>query len=160
MPSIKRIDLSLDFKSLEVEAFAIGDKNDCAVKAVAIVCDVPYKLVHERLTALGRKKGRGTKRTTTESLVKSLGFEIRKWTFKERLDMVKSYPSPHCRVLHNITIHHPRRFPAAWANVHPNLLLFSRGHVSALKNGQLIDWAVNKAKRVYEVWEIREIRKV
>jgi hypothetical protein len=38
----------------------IEDKNDCAVRALSVVFDLPYEFVSRKLTEFGREKGRGT----------------------------------------------------------------------------------------------------
>lgn len=157
MAKINRVDHPVDFKSMCIHSSENKENNDCAVKAVAIVCGVSYREAKEKLNGLGRKDGRGTHRWTTEEAIKSLGFSVRKWSIRERLDMIATYPSPHDR-LHSITSHHPRRFPKSWEAMEgKSLLLFSRGHVLAYKNGMVQDWSINKALRIREIWEISNV---
>lgn len=155
MPRIKRVELPTDYRSLHFESNKLGEANDCAVVAVALACDVSYAAAHARLVELGRKLRKGTRRTLTENAIRSFGFTVRYWSFRERVAMVDSYPEPHRRVLKSITSHHPRRFPAAWANV-GTVLLFSARHVLCFKKGTVLDWSINKALRINEVWEIRK----
>lgn len=155
MPRIKRIGYSPIFNSLHAEAGAINENNDCAVKAVALTCNVPYSVAHETLAKLGRKKRKATWNPLIKDAIRQLGFNLRVWSFDECWALIKSYPGVHGRVLTSITTHHPRRFPKQWAQFKDRRLLFLvRGHIGAVIGGELIDWSVNKAKRVTEVWEV------
>lgn len=155
MARIKNTTTPMDFRSLKHEGALTGDTNDCAVIAVAVACGVPYKEAQAALTLLGRRMRGGTQRNHTRRAIEQFGFRIVEWTSAQKIRMIHSYPSPHNR-LHGITSHHPRRFPAQWATVHNNMLLFSRRHVLALKNGAVQDWSINNALRIGEVWEVHK----
>ena len=153
MPRIHRTSLSEDYCNMSIEAGKIGDRNDCAVRAISLACDVPYAEVHALLKKLGRKEGKGTPLIASERAIMELGFRIRKWPFAEHRGMIATYPSPHNR-LHSITTHHLRRFPQAWAGCHPNMIWITARHMLAVKDGVVRDWSINRALRVWHIWEI------
>lgn len=142
-----------DFTNMKAELE--GDKNYCAVVAVALITNTPVQKVQALMATHGRKIGRGTKRETTRKVLEELGYKIKEWSFVERHAIVLGYPAPHNN-LQGITTHHPRRFPSAWAG-QPDMLMFSRAHVSAYVNGIVCDWAVKHSKRVVDIWTVEKI---
>lgn len=155
MARIKRISFSPKFTELQMEAYMIGERNDCTVKAVALVCDVPYKTAHEALKKVGRENGKRTFEYL--AAVRSLGFHVREWSFTEKQEVIWSYPKGHTH-LHSITTHHPRRFPKAWMpHRNKRLLFLVHRHIAAVVRGEVHDWTVNKSKRVTQIWEVWKI---
>ena len=140
------------FKALQNESWKKNERNDCVVKALAIVCDLPYDVVHSALAKHGRKNCQVTRRWVTTAALKELGFSARAWTYQERRAMIASYPGAHSN-LQNITVHHPVRFAAAWSG-QPPTLLFMNGHVAALRDDLVHDWTKGTSRRVCEIWTI------
>ena len=50
----------IDFKEVKVRSSKMRERNDCAVKALAIAAEKPYEEVHALFKRLGRKNRRGT----------------------------------------------------------------------------------------------------
>lgn len=149
MPAIKKIGYTQIFSQLNNTSFAEGETNDCSVKAVALVCDIDYKTAKAALAANGRKDRQGAYTSDIVRTVRGFGkTAVVTWARQ----IIDKYPSPHRDVLKNVTTHHPRRFNKVWPK--GRFLLFSRGHVSAVIDGVLHDWAVNSAKRVYQIYEV------
>lgn len=144
-----------EFTLLDTLAKAKGETNDCAVKAVALACDVPYDVAHAALREAGRQDKQGTFHWTTRKAIKKLGFKVREWTFKEKQAAIKKYPGVHSKLAY-ITTHHPRRFPEAWEGCHPNMLWRSARHILSVKDGKVMDWSVNNSLRVVDIWEIEK----
>ena len=154
MPRIHKTSTTSAFDSMSVLARSMGENNDCAVKAIALACNVPYATAHATLAQLGRKKGRGTYRTLSYKAVGLLGYNVTMWTTAERRRLIESYPKAH-RILRHITTHHPRRFKKVWSGMADRtFMLFCATHVAVVKGGELHDWTVNKAMRVVDIWEI------
>lgn len=146
MPAIKKISYTTTFSQLNDQSFKHGETNDCAVKAVALVTEKLYSEAHRALADRGRKTRQGTPFRAIDETIKEFGYKV------ERVDpreIIAAYPSPHRDVLKNITTHHPRRFNKVWPK--GTYLLYSRAHVSAVIDGELHDWAVNRAKRVWRI---------
>ena len=156
MPKIKRITRSEEYETLAREARELKEKGDCAIKAISIVCGVSYKEVRDCLATYGRQPNTGVYHSEIGRAIRHFDLRYRSWTFMEKMDMVRSYPSPHNQ-LHGITTHHPRRFKKAWEkHSGKKLLIFSSRHVAAFKDGMVHDWSVNASLRVTEIWEILE----
>lgn len=151
MPALKKTARSELFVGLAQEARTLGEKMDCAVKALAIVTGLPYATCHEALSAEGRKVGRRTPDDQWLAALDKLGFAVRRWTSSEMVAMIHSYPK---KGIANITTHHPRRFPKSWAAHRGPLLLRSRGHISAYLDGIVHDWAVNSSKQVWAIYDV------
>lgn len=157
MAKIKRVSWSPSFSDLMVAAASMGETNDCTVKAVALICDVPYAAAHAALQQRGRQSRKGTYYDEYLAVIRSFGFEIREWTYSEKRELIQSYPGAH-KNLRSITTHHPRRFRQAWAPHREKRLLFKCArHVAAFRNGELHDWTVNKAMRVLRIWEVTKV---
>ncbi len=98
-----------------------GEKNDCAVKAVAIVANADYDEVHAIMAELGRKDGKGTP------------FEII-WETLRRLGVWVG-PKDHAAVRYAKTV---RYLPAALPK--GRWLVYTRGHILAVVDGEVKDW--------------------
>lgn len=127
------------------------ESNDCSVISTALACGIPYDEAHAMLAAAGRKDGKGLQTFAQLKAIQDAGF---RYAEVHRRDFIEQYPKAH-HVLKNVTTHHPERFNSVWADG-SNYLLFSRGHVSAVVDGQLIDWAARRQLKVisiYRVWK-------
>lgn len=149
MPAIKKIAYTETFNALNKSSYANGEHNDCSVKALALVANVPYEDAKRTLAARGRKDRAGAYTSTILSAVRDCG---KSPVRVDPASIIAHYPSPHSNVLKSITTHHPRRFNKVWPR--GKFLLFTRGHVSAVIDGVLHDWAVNTAKRAYEIYQV------
>lgn len=156
MPRIKSTLRPTAFTAKQIEASALRENNDCSVKAISIACGVPYAEVHALMKSLGRKDRRATPRIISRRTVEALGYRIREWSIAERINMIRSYPRPHCG-LSSITTHHPRRFPAAWVGCHSNMIWTTARHMLAVKDGAVQDWSINNALRVDTIWEVEKV---
>lgn len=147
MARIGRVGYAPEFQFMMQQTSAMGDRNDCTVKALALVADITYEDAHARLAARGRKNGRGWYMEDVNLELAALGFKVRKVSPAE---YIAQYPGQH-KNLKNVTTHHPRRFPGVFTG---NYIFRSHRHVSAVVNGKLIDWAVNKAIHVWSIYEV------
>jgi len=89
---VKHLPAAREFEDLEGITKAVGENNDCSVKALAATCGVSYKEAQIALSNLGRRKGCGTSVFNILEAVKALGCKavtINKKRFIEK------YPSPH-----------------------------------------------------------------
>ncbi len=150
MPAIKKVSYTTVFSQLNNEAYSKGETNDCSVKAVALVTGALYDDAHRALSTRGRKARHGAYTSDIIAAVRSFG---KTTNAVDARAIIAQYPSPHRDVLKNVTTHHPRRFNKAWPK--GRFLLFSRRHVSAVIDGVLHDWAVNKALRVSYIVEVK-----
>lgn len=150
MPAIKKVSLTTVFSQLNETSAAMGETNDCAVKAVALVANVSYAQAHEALKQRGRKARRGAYTHDIIKAVRAAGKEV---ILVDQRSIIAHYPSPHCNVLKGLTTHHPRRFNKVWPK--GRYLMFVARHVAAVIDGELHDWTVNKAKRVVALYQVK-----
>lgn len=152
MPALKKVAHTEVFAGLSQEAKSLGEQMDCAVKAISVVTGLPYATCHAAVAAAGRNDRRRTPDRIWKAALDTLGFDVREWSAKERIEVIMSYPK---KGIATITTHHPRRFPKVWGQFADRALLFrSRGHISGVTGGVVHDWAINSSKQVFEVYEV------
>ena len=115
----------------------VGETNDCAVKAVAIVCDKPYRMVQDKLSSLGRRSRQGTQTVAIEKAIKGYGFKITR-----------------------VEGESPYRFggtPTTLTNRLPSkgmYFAYTRSHIIAVKNGKIEDWTEGRRHRILQVYKV------
>lgn len=124
------------FASTKTDSLTFNEKNDCAVKAIAITHNVEYSQVHKMLRAEGRVNRKGTYRHQQEAVSKLLGA-----TF---IDTIPRKVGGGQITVNNIG----RYFPTG------NHMVFTRGHVLALVDGVVQDWTAGRRHRVLNIWTI------
>ncbi len=129
-----------------------NENNDCTVIAIAATTGVGYDAAHTACAAFGRVNKKGMVRSSMHNALKSLGFELVPVLLK---DIIAKYPGNH-KNLGSVTTHHPVRFNSVWRDGN-NYLLHQKGHVSACVNGELLDWAVGRMKRVVAIYKVQKI---
>lgn len=149
MATIKTAPRTEQFNALCENTVAFSEKNDCSVKAVALVCDVSYDVAHAEMAKQGRKKGRGASTTSIELACIALGKNLNPVNPRH---VIAQYPGVH-KNLQNVTTHHPARFADVWKDG-KTYLAYIKGHVLAIVDGQVHDWTVGRAKRIYRIREV------
>ncbi len=150
MPAIKKVAYTNIFTQLNTLSYMEGETNDCSVKAVALVTGCTYSAAKAALAARGRKKGQGAYTHDILAVIRGFGKEA---TRVDERSIIANYPSPHNAKATCITTHHPRRFNKRWPK--GKFLMFSTRHVSTCIDGELHDWAVNSARRVIAMYEVK-----
>lgn len=126
-------------KQLAAKSKSYGEKNDCAVKAVAVVTNATYEEAHAALKAAGRRNGRGTPLPVIMAAVKALGCHVK---FD---DMVNH----HGRNMGRMTIN---RVPAALPK--GRWLVLCRKHILAVKDGEVLDWTEGRRHQARFAWQV------
>lgn len=160
MPALKRIALPDCYAAnlADDHRKAVNEKNDCTVMAMVTVTGLPYAVCHAALEAEGRKIGRGAYTHQYVKALASLGFEARRWSVAEMVNLSRSYWDLHRKQVANITTHHPRRFPKCFEGKGP-LMLKCNGHVAGMDaNGVVHDWTINRSMRVIEIYSVTKVR--
>ncbi len=149
MPRIQPNSMSELYQKVELSSAINREGRDCAVRAVAILCGVDYKIVRDEMERIGRKKGHGTRMWITHTALNHFGFATVR---VPHLEFIQKYPGykPHWK---GITTHHPTRFSKVWKDGHNYLFVTSR-HVAAVIDGRTHDWSDNRALRVLSVYRI------
>ena len=149
MAKIHSTSYASDYSNMRAQSCAMNENNDCAVVALAIVCNVSYAVAHAELKKLGRKDRKGTFFHHTAQAVKNLGKSLQYVSARSFID---TYPGVHKNLKH-VTTHHPRRFNKCF-DPSKTYLFQTRRHILAVKNGETKDWTVNKAKQVVAIHEV------
>lgn len=139
------------YRELQSASSAACETRDCTVKTLAILADLPYGEAHYMLKGLGRKNRRGFLfnprfNARTVDLFAALGYNLKPvpasvWTPGPRV--------PYCCTRRVRTL---RTLPEALPT--GRYMVFTRGHVCALVNGTIEDWAHDKRKHVRYVFEV------
>lgn len=129
----------ITFQEVQRESQAIGETNDCTVKAVSIACQVPYSEAHQYLKSLGRKNRRGHHWQANgigyaEALHK-IGVEGVEVGFRSKT--VKT-------LARELTKGH--------------YMVKVKGHVLAIVDGKVEDWTEGRQHRVLKVMRIKNPR--
>lgn len=120
------------YEALRSEARALGERNDCAVKALAVALGVGYATAHAALARAGRKPGRSTPTWMTDAAARSLGFLLvdHKSAVKRRLGVRSK----------NMTVRQLSQRPDILKAFGPCLIRV-RGHIMGARDGVIHDWA-------------------
>ena len=153
MPRPTKRPMHKEYLDLANNTALVGERGDCAVKAIAAIAKVPYATAHAALAAQGRKNRSGTYQHQTHGALKALGYRV---TEVGGIEFLRQYPSPHCFVLRGITSHHPDRFARVWRDG-KSYLMHTTSHVLACVNGEVIDWSRNKALRVRWIYRVEKV---
>ena len=133
-------------------AAAKDDRNCCSVIAIAALAGISYDEAAEVLQRCGREKGKATSYAVMQQAMQELGLGYRSLEYPERRALIDSYPGAH-KGLKSITPHHAVRFKKAWeAAGIKNGLIFTQGHVMALRDGVVHDHQHQSMKRVVALW--------
>lgn len=122
------------FNDCLTESKALGERNDCTVKAIAIAGDLSYHQTHEMLSRKGRRRGHGCVTVQWEAAMRDLGLE---WTETSR----PRKPNGQGYTMKTIA----RAFPRG------RHIVRVRGHVAALVDGKVEDWTEGRQHRVVRV---------
>ena len=129
------------FNQLERNMATKGERNDCAVKALAIATRQSYNVAHTALAMHGRDDRAGTYPQQTYAATEMLGFSVREvWN---RYDAERGCT---VRTVGN-------KFPKGTYYVHV------RGHILALVNGEVEDWTKGQRRDVLRVSKVEQEEK-
>jgi len=110
----------IEYNSLWNQGIKNFDNGFCTVVAVATICGMSYMRAYKKMMREGRKKRRGAHPITYRTLLRKQGYLVERVDF--RRDGVKTIAQ-------------------AQANyVSGKYLIESRGHISAIVDGDLNDW--------------------
>ena len=116
-------------QDLVKSAKEMGEANDCSVKALATICDLPYKMAHDHMAGIGRVFRCGFR---PDQAIKNLGYQL------HQLAHLKSK-----------TIRTLERELAAEFGGLKVLIYCSRGrHVLAWDGAMIADWTGGRQQRV------------
>lgn len=128
----------MEYTSLQKESNRFGERNDCTVKAYAVVANVSYEEARKEMAKEGRVFRKGLKSdfyAYNNRMLRRLranGFEVefvgcKSKTVRTLGRNIKSKDS---------------------------FLIFTKGHVLAAKEGKIIDWTEGRCHRILTVWKV------
>lgn len=129
----------MNYVKADKGSIAIGERNDCSVKALSIVADIHYGIAHKIMKIGGRKDGCGS---TVASLMAALA--VLGWKNTEVTDSVNAK-----------TIKKVSSDPAFSTG---RFLIYTRGHIVSVIDGKVEDWSEDRALRIKKVWKIEPVK--
>jgi len=153
------------FGAMHEQSKLFGESNDCAVKAVAVVCEVTYGEAWQALAARGRKKRRTTRHNMIFDAVRALGKKtvgsrrgfVSSFGVDEKVDgisfearMLARLETEYGYQVKNLTTRQLTMFPGLLDGETGVYLAFTNCHVVAVARGQVHCWGADRALRIYE----------
>ena len=138
-----------EFNKLANEAASHREKDDCAVKAIALVTGLEYKDALELAAQFGRKPRKGMQTLDIIAAIESIGFKLLQINSKTFIEQYKKSG------IKNVTTHHPERFNEVWKDG-SKYLFFVKGHVAAVIDGVTHDWTQGKSKLVKKIYKVEK----
>jgi len=126
-----------EYVEIKGDADRLGEHNDCAVKAVALTCRVPYGVAHVTLKQLGRSNGRGTPIFMTEEAIEKLGYEM--------VELKRNRQPGGSRYTPKTIGERLKR--GYW-------LCRVRHHIFAVVNGMVLDWTDGRQHRIERIYRV------
>ncbi len=124
------------------ETKRFNEARDCAVKAVALVCNVSYQTAWYALQAEGRRFRGGTSLDKTRRACERLGWVM------EKMDLL-TVRRAGARTM--LTAGRARLFRQG------RFLLGVSGHIAACIDGEVIDWSKGRRHRLSRVYTVRRV---
>lgn len=118
-----------------IDRMELQETNDCAVLSVATITGLPYKEIHSRFQANGRRDQSGTKQTITWAVLQELGWEVG--------PADDSYAGV---TVNNLALAKDEAF-----------LVTTAGHIFAYQNG-VQDWTRGRRHQVIAIYKVTKVR--
>lgn len=131
--------MNITYKHCQAESVNRKEHNDCAVKALAITAGIPYGKAHDIMRIMGRKNGRGFRHRGIYDMVTKYTMAVK---LAGRQAGKLEYPTGY--TMRTIT----ERCQ------HGSYLVFMRGHVAAVVNGEVMDWTKGRLHRVTSIMRV------
>lgn len=129
------------FESVKGVGRSMGERSDCGVIAISIVCNVSYEKAHAALKSAGRRnKGLVYDFQLTQAL-KDFGYCCTGTIQKAQLLKPRTTK----------TIEREPGLDGRW-------LVFTASHVAAMVEGTLHDWTTERNKRITHLWRIERCK--
>lgn len=112
------------------------EANDCTVKALAVVTDLPYAKAWNLMAQQGRRSRKGATMTMVLKALKNAGFDAQDVSQCITEKTVKGIEQ--------------RRLKDCY-------LVTTASHVLAIKHGLVQDWTSGRLHRIQKVWRIKKI---
>lgn len=161
MPVLEKVKLPAEYLLLEKEQKEMGDKNGCAVLAVAALVGKSYKETYKQFELHGRKHRKSTPKTVTKRVCDDYNLKLNMIGNYELYaqdglahKLIKMYPT--ANKPRSLTTYQVQKFPVVWSRL-PNALLFTNAHVSAFVDGVVCDWAIGNKAHIRKIWFVENV---
>lgn len=111
----------------------VCETNDCGVKAVSILCDVPYHVAHRAMKKQGRKDRKGSSYYGIGRAIQSLGFHT------ALIDVS-------AKTMATIS-----RDPEVQQGYYA---VFVKQHIASVVNGKVEDWTQGRRHKIIQVLKV------
>jgi hypothetical protein len=128
----------MNYLTLKEAASQMNEKNDCSVKAVAVVTGKEYPVAHQMLQSKGRRHGLGASSGQIDASIRDLGFRVEEVLVSSRT--VRTLEKE-LRV----------RFSGH------KVLVYVRRHVLGWDGEKIQDWTEGRQQRVKKVYLVSPI---
>jgi hypothetical protein len=143
------------YKKTEKQSEDFGDKNCCVLIAACILTGKSYKEVYDAAQKAGRKKHKGMNGILERDMYKILGYKIVTGMWKNHANRIRKN-MPKWYKCDKLTTKQINTFKNSWID-EPDMLIYTNRHVSAYKDKQIHDYAINKKKVIIGVSYIKKI---
>lgn len=138
------------YEAMRRQSKRFKESNDCSVVATAIAFDVPYKVAHEALRRFGRKHGRGVYYFRHIHAIRLHVTTITGKVYEiEEVDLEKIRAKKGSGVT-GMTV-------SDWLPKRGRFLCGSRGHVAAVRGGEMHDWSANRKTRITKIVKVKTL---
>lgn len=128
----------------DYESLSQTDYNDCAVRAVSALTDLPMAEAYKALEEQGRKHKQPTYTHMTRGALHHLGFSV-----QNVLITMQNVEKRHGRM----TV---RGLPEFFST--GRYLVISQGHAMGMVSGTIKDWAADSKRPITKLYKITDIR--
>jgi hypothetical protein len=127
----------LTFEQMQTVANQLKETKDCAVKAVAAATDTPYVVVRKMMQREGRRPSKPTRFDIIYKTIDMLGCK--------RNNVTNQYYAKTIRTLER-----------EMKDVKGSYMVYTRGHVLAIVDGEVLDWTKGRCHRIIKIEKIEE----
>ena len=125
------------FSELVSASQKVNERNDCGVKALAVVSGRKYNSARRALAGSGRRSGRGT---SIFSMQMSLG------AFGLKMEPLSGHAMNKAKTIRTLKKVIPSR---------GNFLVHVKGHILAIRGGEIHDWSEDSCRRIKQIWRVK-----
>lgn len=129
------------YRTASVDSVGHRETNDCGVKALAIVCEVPYARAHAALKAVGRRDRKGTTHRQLMAAAQSLGFLVGDPEKPPKAKTMTSLPTA-------------LREAGLLGN---RYIVWVPGHIAAFAGGKVEDWTSGRRHRIEAIYRVERV---
>lgn len=128
----------MDYQSVVAEANKCGEKNDCAVRAVALAAGVKYKEALARFSLFGRAPKSGTPYSITRRVCNSFGLLLTELPLNH-------FQARTIRTLGRVLPHKG------------TYLVRTNQHILTCKDGEVLDHAAGSCRRIKQILRVQHL---